>query len=61
MDNDEVIKLLVKKQGDRTQKEVAEEIGISPQYLHDVLNGGRKPSERILDYLGLKREIVKVR
>ncbi len=61
MQNDDVVQLLKKKQGERTQKEMAEDIGVSPQYIHDVLTGARTPSDKILDYLGLKREIVKAK
>lgn len=61
MDNDAVIELLRKRQAGRTQKEVAEELGVTPQFLHDVLNGRRNPSDRILEYVGLKWEIVKVK
>lgn len=61
MDNAAVIELLRKRQGGRKQTEVARELGVSPQYLHDVLSGNRKPSDRILEYVGLRWEIVRVR
>lgn len=59
MDNGVVIEFLRKRQGSRTQKELAEEIGLSPTYLNDVMSGRRDPSDRILEAVGLKWEIVK--
>ncbi len=59
MNETTVIDLLKKRRGERTNSELAREVGISPQYLHDVLNGNRRPSEKILSFLGLRRDIVK--
>ena len=41
-----------------SQKELADGIGISAQYLSDVLLGKRMPGKKILDWLGLQAEIV---
>ena len=41
-----------------TQADAAKMIGISPQYLHDVLNHHRSPGKKILDWLGLEKEVV---
>lgn len=41
-----------------TQKELAEEIGVSQAFLSDVLAGHREPTGKILDYLGLERVTV---
>ena len=43
-----------------THKAAAEAIGISPQYLHDVLNGHREPGPIILKWLGAKKIIMYV-
>lgn len=32
--------------------------GLSPQYVHDVLAGRRKPSEKLLTALGLEKIVV---
>ena len=40
------------------QKALAEQFGISPQYLSDVLNDKREPGESILVGLGLKKVVV---
>lgn len=36
-----------------SQKALAAQLGVSPQYLGDVLNGKREPGESILEALGL--------
>lgn len=38
----------------------ARAIGISPQYLSDILSGYRAPSERVCHRLGLRRMVVYV-
>lgn len=52
------IRMLRESLGTDSQADVARKIGISPQYLHDVLNERRGPGEKILDYLGLERIIT---
>lgn len=62
MEMSDVLTLLQRKiENAETQAAVAKEIGVSPQYLSDVMNGYRTPSDKILDYLGLKWDIVKDR
>lgn len=59
MTNDDVIRLLwqhVHKYGQ--QAILAKKIGITPAYLHDVLNGRREPAGKILEYLELKRVVT---
>jgi predicted transcriptional regulator len=53
---DEVIELLKKRQSDRTQKELAEELGISQQFLCDMYAGVRDPGVKVLESLGMYRE-----
>lgn len=52
------IRLLRASLGSSSQVEVARKIGISPQYLHDVLNERRGPGDKILEYLGIERVIT---
>lgn len=42
----------------QTQTWLANDIGVSLAFLHDVLNGRREPTGKILDYLGLERIVV---
>lgn len=52
--NDEFITMLkerVKRGG--TQSAFAHKIGVSSAFLHDVLNGRRRPNQKIIDELGL--------
>jgi transcriptional regulator with XRE-family HTH domain len=41
-----------------THKALADKIGISPQYLHDILRGNRKPGRKVLAFLKLKAVTV---
>jgi transcriptional regulator with XRE-family HTH domain len=52
----EVLQLLEKRQGERTQKELAEELGVSQQYLCDLYQGKRYVGVKILEALGMYRE-----
>lgn len=42
----------------KTQSAAATALGVTPPYLHDVLNGRREPGPRILKALGLERAVV---
>lgn len=42
-----------------SQKAMAKHLGISPQYLSDLLHERREPSDRILKHFGLRWAIVK--
>jgi len=53
-----VVKKLAAMCRERTQREVAADLGMSEQYLSDVLRGYRKPGPLVLKALGLKRERV---
>lgn len=44
-----------------TQKDVADQLGISQQYLSDVLNDRKAPGAKILDALGLQRVAMYVK
>lgn len=56
---DAVILLLRKRQGTRTQTELATDIGVSKQYFSDVVSGRREPGPAILRYLGLVKTYAK--
>ena len=51
---DEVYAVLKNRQGDGTQKDLADSLRVSPQYLHDVLQGRRLPGKKILGPMGLE-------
>lgn len=46
--------------GERSQKELADELGISTAYLSDFLAGAREPGHKMLTALGYER-IVRYR
>ena len=58
---DQLVKLLQKRQGGRAQRELAEELGISPAYLSDIYLGKRDPGESVLEKLGLEKQTVYVK
>lgn len=41
-----------------TQKAAAESLGVSSQFLSDILKGRRDPGKKILDKLGLESSVV---
>lgn len=41
-----------------THKALADKIGISPQYLHDILAGKRLPGKAVLEFLKLQSMTV---
>jgi hypothetical protein len=55
---EEVVGQLKKKQGQRSLREYARSIGCSAAYLSDVYLGRRAPGPKLLDELGLERQVV---
>jgi transcriptional regulator with XRE-family HTH domain len=51
----QLLRLAVERNG--SQKVVASRLGISPQYLNDILRGRREPGEKVLKALGYRREV----
>ena len=49
---DELLALMKKVQGKRTDTEFANELGISKQYLCDMYNGRKAPSDTVSSLLG---------
>lgn len=58
MNQEQVIDLMKRRQGQRSAKEFAEELGISPQYLSDIYLSRRDPGPAVLEKLGIERETV---
>lgn len=56
---EEVVAMMKRKQGDRSLREYAKEIGVSAPYLSDIYMGRRSPGEAILKPMGLqvRREV----
>lgn len=42
----------------QSQKELAAELGISPGFLGDIVQGRRPPSDRVIGALGLERVVT---
>jgi transcriptional regulator with XRE-family HTH domain len=49
---------MLKPRGPWTQKTLAANMGISPQYLGDFLHGKRGPGDSICKYLGVREMIT---
>ena len=58
---EDLIAELKKLQGERTQKELAAQIGCSTAYLNDVYHGRREPGDRIATALGVERVTIYVK
>jgi transcriptional regulator with XRE-family HTH domain len=56
---DEVLDMLRARQGKRSQRELAEEAGVSPQFLSDVLLRRRSPGITLIRFLGLEAAYIK--
>lgn len=50
---EDVLRLMRQRQGDRTQTELANELGVSCQFITDLFKGRREPGEKLLKALGL--------
>jgi transcriptional regulator with XRE-family HTH domain len=57
---DQVLELLREKQGELTQKDFAEKLGVSAAYLIDVYRGRRPPGPSILRFLKLEKRVTTV-
>lgn len=53
---EQVIEILKKKQGKRTAREFARELGFSANYIHYVLTGKQEPSSKLLALVGMRKE-----
>ena len=58
----EVVRMLRNELGgDSSQARLASAIGISPQYLCDILAYKREPARKVLQHLGLVKQVDYVR
>ncbi len=55
LDADDVRRMVADKLTDKTQRDVADELGVSAGYLNDYLHFRREPGPKILQALGLRR------
>lgn len=56
MKRSDVIRMLRRRQGSRSLRTFAAELGCSPSYLSDLYRSRRDPGPMVLQWLGLKRE-----
>ena len=61
MTTTDILEALRQKQGNRSLREFAKEVGCTAAYLSDIYRGNRPPARKILNWLGLvRRKHVKV-
>ena len=58
---EELLDLMKKIQGEKTNTEFAAEIGISKQYLTDIYNGRKVPSDTVSARAGLHTRVFETR
>ena len=58
---EELIAIMKRVQGDKTLTQFAAELDLSKQYLSNVYNRHKEPSERLLEQLGFTRQTTYVR
>jgi len=58
---EELLAIMKRVQGEKTLTEFAAELDISKQYLSNVYNRHKEPSERVLEKLGFTRQTAYVR
>jgi hypothetical protein len=54
----EIIAILKGRQGTMTDAEYAKSLGVSRQFVSDVIRGYRGPSKEVLDSIGMTRVIL---
>lgn len=52
---EQVVELIRTRQGEKSLRQFAVEIGISPSYLSDIYLGTRKPGVKCLKYFGIAK------
>ena len=55
---EEFLDFLKRQQGEQSDRQFAQSLGISPQYLCDVYNGRREPGDKIASALNAERSTV---
>jgi hypothetical protein len=60
MTADEFIAFMKRQQGDQADKDFAQAIGVTPQYLCDIYKGRRAPGNSLTEALGVTRKTVYV-
>lgn len=58
---EDLLAIMKRVQGEKTLTEFAAELDLSKQYLSNVFNRHKEPSERLLDKLGFTRQTTYVR
>ncbi len=57
MNSEAILEIINRRLETTSQRELAKELGVSPQYLHDVINGRRSVGTEIPKALGLEKHV----
>lgn len=57
MTRETLIRELKRRQGEKTLRQFARELGVAPSYLSDIYRGRREPGPKILRPLGVRRRV----
>jgi len=58
LNRDQVVAMLRKAQGDKSNVEFAREIGTVPSQITEIYKGRRDPAGAVLEHLGLAKRVV---
>jgi hypothetical protein len=58
MNQEQLLEMLKRKQGKRSLREFAQEIGITPAYLCDIYKGRRQGGAKLLRYFGMEKTVT---
>jgi transcriptional regulator with XRE-family HTH domain len=59
MRQETLIRELKRRQGERSLRQFAAELGVAPSYLSDVYRGRREPGPKILRLLGVRKRVTR--
>jgi hypothetical protein len=55
---EQIILMLKSRQGGRNSSQYAKDLGVSRQFMSDVMSGTRGPSKEMLDSIGMERILL---
>jgi hypothetical protein len=57
MTKDAVVRMLKQKQGNRSLRAFANEVGVTAAYINDIYQGRREPGPAVQRYLRVRRQV----
>ncbi len=56
--DEKLLEILLRRIAESTQRQVAEELGVSRSFLNDVVHGRRNVTDSMVEKLGFKRSTI---